>query len=1116
MSLHTNDLTISAVREEFLHNSPCTNTFLLLQREDYRAGIPDVAQEPVKQWLQGLPSPRPQIPSRFYSFDTNYTSIAPSILPSITTPHPVQVHFATSATSSSVYIPGFGQVEDSQGVSSAAVRSRRAASIASTWRSETGGPLSCPYKATHSLPSSPRSESPTGLHPLILTQQAQSIDRLPANTSYLQGKDWTIPSLPVNTSQRGNYPSSSHPQNRRSDEDNRSRLSARAKGKLPSHPPDDSNEQNPYTGPRGNGGGPGGNGSGPGRNSGGSGGNGGGPGGNGGGGPGRNGGGSGGNGGGPGGNGPPPRGPYNPPHPYGRCGPNPPPDPGDHGGGGAPPDPPPPGGLIPIPAPRAPLEFCWQFSSKIPLSSLPEWDGKPTTVIQYVSELSYYQQLGDDITNHLARVTPFRFTGLAKTWFNGLSLNDRLRCTANMTNFLIFIREQFMHDKWRYEHGLEFDRMYFRRGKEFRNELPIEWPNLNPSSAVAFSRDGPALGELTFLRNIPKLSGNYLNVSTPNNLTSLFHASDNYNNTLINLPVSTNEFLASDKDIAEAFAADRKCKQPTRSLSTFKKKRFNWPNSQTFKGHAFTRNDSQQSQAKPPGDCRLCTSPLHFYRECPHFPMWDAITKRLRTQGQKDPKDLHKVDREYKAHVVSTLTEESDSNSSEYSAPKLNEYCQLVRNSFNATKYFHATSPISLNRAHCRRFERKDESKGKEPMSNPSKSSPVALDPPSPLTSLIQAQVAKGSPSVGLENTATHIIQLPTGSDESLKQSQTNKMGNDEHTAIIIAPKARMKAPGLNAQGSKVRLQQLTCSAVILGFVNTHLYVRSEANQLIQFDVEAYVVQDMQVPLLLGEDFMTSYEMGITHKASRQCTVYAAGGSIPIPASTSDNYRLGIYIRKAYLGSKALQRKQARKARRRSPLAYLPDSPTAVIASNSITITPGHCCNLSVILPDNSIESWFIESAILTEDGQDILAAPATILSPAMPFLPIANPSSRPLRIRKGDIVGYAFDPTTHFETPSSVERWKSLRSHALMVSKLIDVCQEIPHLVFSPDTPPSSPTPSFTSERWGPKTTATPEDDSPEDIVHAVQLGSDILPEICPSLEGILRRRSRAFGLKG
>ncbi|KAJ8699471.1 hypothetical protein PTI98_002583 [Pleurotus ostreatus] len=467
LSLPTNDSTISAVREEFLQNSPRTNTFLLLQRDDYRNGIPEVAKEPVKQWLQSLPPPRPQVPSHFYKSDANAASTPPSVLPSITTPHPVQVHFASpSRRRQSIYPdsvkwttrmelaqPHCVLVEPHQSLRHDIQRQGGHCRV--RMKPHTVYLRRLDQKALQAYnPSSLRSE------------HSRTIVTLRVHRT---GRAKTGPSpLSASTSQRGNYPSSSRQTPRRIDEDPRGRLSTRTPGKLPSIPPDDRDDRYPPGGsgggPGGHGGGSGGNGGGPGRNGGGSGGNGGGPGGNG-----------GGHGGGPGGNGLPPRGWYNPPHRPDRHGPEPPPGPGDPGGGNDPPDPPHHGGLVPLPAPRAPLDFRWQFSSKIPLSSLPEWDGKPTTVIQYVSELSYYQQLGDDVVDHLARVAPFRFTGLAKTWFNGLSLNDRLRCTANMTNFLIYIREQFMHDEWKYERGLEFDRMYFRRGKEFRNELPIEW-----------------------------------------------------------------------------------------------------------------------------------------------------------------------------------------------------------------------------------------------------------------------------------------------------------------------------------------------------------------------------------------------------------------------------------------------------------------------------------------------------------------------------------------------------------------------------------------------------------------------------------------------------------------
>ncbi|KDQ22326.1 hypothetical protein PLEOSDRAFT_1022366, partial [Pleurotus ostreatus PC15] len=272
--------------------------------------------------------------------------------------------------------------------------------------------------------------------------------------------------------------------------------------------------------------------------------------------------------------------------------------------------------------------------------------------------------------------------------------------------------------------------------------------------------------------------------------------------------------------------------------------------------------------------------------------------------------------------------------------------------------------------------------------------------------------------------------------------------------AIVIAKKARSKPPGLNAvgirslrikafvvtptstaiharldsgaditlmsadywksieptirpslrTGAKIQLQQLTCSASIIGYIHTKIFVETQDQRIVQFDIEAYIVEDMKVPLLLGEDFMTSYKLGVIRKASGQCTVYASGGTIPITASTSNRYRLGILVRKTYPGSTFLQRKQARVARKRPPLIYRTNAPTPVLATKSMSIKPGHCLNVPITLPQDLKESWFIESSILTEDGQDILAAPATLVTPDSPFVPIANPTAHPLSLRKGDV----------------------------------------------------------------------------------------------------------------
>ncbi|KAG5220625.1 hypothetical protein IMY05_C4548000100 [Salix suchowensis] len=99
-----------------LRNSPRTNIFQLLQREDYLKGIPLSVKEPVHRWLQDLPEP---------VLLSHHTIIVQISLPDVGTSSPPLHHYSSSCTSPLRFCtlvlnvgvrPGFGAVEDSQGV----------------------------------------------------------------------------------------------------------------------------------------------------------------------------------------------------------------------------------------------------------------------------------------------------------------------------------------------------------------------------------------------------------------------------------------------------------------------------------------------------------------------------------------------------------------------------------------------------------------------------------------------------------------------------------------------------------------------------------------------------------------------------------------------------------------------------------------------------------------------------------------------------------------------------------------------------------------------------------------------------------------------------------------
>lgn len=45
--------------------------------------------------------------------------------------------------------------------------------------------------------------------------------------------------------------------------------------------------------------------------------------------------------------------------------------------------------------------------------------------------------------------------------------------------------------------------------------------------------------------------------------------------------------------------------------------------------------------------------------------------------------------------------------------------------------------------------------------------------------------------------------------------------------------------------------------------VKMRLYMVSKEGEVVSFELEAYIVRNMKVPLLLGEDFQSSYKLGV-------------------------------------------------------------------------------------------------------------------------------------------------------------------------------------------------------------------------------------------------------------
>lgn len=80
----------------------------------------------------------------------------------------------------------------------------------------------------------------------------------------------------------------------------------------------------------------------------------------------------------------------------------------------------------------------------------------------------------------------------------------------------------------------------------------------------------------------------------------------------------SDEFSQSS-DSGEEKEALVSAKKPMGNRRPSAKKKTEFPHGKTINGYEFRRDDSVVSAHPPNGDCYLCTSPKHVFRDCPHF-----------------------------------------------------------------------------------------------------------------------------------------------------------------------------------------------------------------------------------------------------------------------------------------------------------------------------------------------------------------------------------------------------------------------------------------------------------------------------------------------------------------
>ncbi|KAK7440822.1 hypothetical protein VKT23_016900 [Stygiomarasmius scandens] len=627
----------------------------------------------------------------------------------------------------------------------------------------------------------------------------------------------------------------------------------------------------------------------------------------------------------------------------------------------------------------------WQLNAKISLSDVPEWDGGPLSIIDYIAKMNELAHLSPVMHKDLGLYGPFRFKEEASTWWLTLSDKDRSFLAFDWTHLLAGIKEAFLTTNWVEDRTIEFNNMRFRqRGRE--RETPVQFLRRKKRYCdfiYPIEEVGLELFIKLLLKNTPKGWLPFISPAVCPNLLSLQKLAEIHKDTLIEAWKSTrkssnesdnsnggkNAFYRArsalnvdstgqqseetysdpedesdeERDGTEEVTVDAEGNVATSG----RRKRKEWPKGRNVKGVDFSRDDSVKSSNMPEGiNCYICTSPYHWARECKKFGAWTALRDAHLLEVEINQAEIESQDRMYVQSLTQSmasassraLSSERNVDANEVRTNPEESKKSLNRNQRRARLFSKETNPDratkTVNRTSRRRLQRLAHSTDQvEEILDEGKKVIVARKYrsfPEGLGSLgTKALHAKARLS-SLEKGSID-VKLDSGADITLMSEELWKS---------------MPELGKPKQGLRLRLYQLTSEAKALGYVTFPMFMETEEENIVKFEVEAYVVKNMKSPLLLGEDFQTSYELGVVRNATGLCGISVGRSSMVIPASTARSTDLGFKIRKANVAKAFIRRKSNRRSKARAKRS--PEEPSPVLAAQDTIISPGSVHNVPV------------------------------------------------------------------------------------------------------------------------------------------------------------------------
>ncbi|KII88838.1 hypothetical protein PLICRDRAFT_175102 [Plicaturopsis crispa FD-325 SS-3] len=261
------------------------------------------------------------------------------------------------------------------------------------------------------------------------------------------------------------------------------------------------------------------------------------------------------------------------------------------------------------------------------------------------------------LSHDVARFGWTRWTGSAKTWWNAMTHDAKNYLEQDWSLLLAAIIKQFLGDKWLQDKGSEFAEMRFWDSGH-ASESPVDFLQRkirlyrleNPS--VSFTLQPPGAADLTsytqsyetrpwkLLSRAREQDKSLVAIWGPRRTgfqsfrTRTAHATESENPLVPDFESSSSESGTE----AEAMSVQKPMRGKTGSRGKGRSAQ-EAPLVDKSGKPRFSRDDSVVSKSPPPGPCRVCASPKHWDRDCPHYGHYTALRSANLIEVDLDPEE---------------------------------------------------------------------------------------------------------------------------------------------------------------------------------------------------------------------------------------------------------------------------------------------------------------------------------------------------------------------------------------------------------------------------------------------------------------------------------------------